>query len=370
MPPGAHAILSASSAHRWINCPPSARLEQQFPNRSSPAAAEGSAAHALGEAKIRKELMGEDVEMPTSEYDGEEMDRHTDDYLAFVAEQLSRFENPLLYIEQRLDFSEYVPDGFGTGDCVIIGDDEMHVIDFKYGLGVHVEAERNPQMMLYALGALSNCKGICDIRKVSMTVFQPRRENISTWTETVDDLRNWAEHTLAPAAKQAFAGEGQYSCGDWCVFCRAKQTCRARAEANLSLLRYELERPPLLSDDEIDRILGQLEGLVRWAEEIRSYARHSALRRGKHWNGFKLVEEKTFRRYTNEKAVAEAVLKLGIDPYEKKLLGIGAMAKLLGRERFDDLLGHLIEKPRGKPTLVPITDRRPEILIDTENKGE
>jgi len=143
-----------------------------------------------------------------------------------------------------------------------------YFIDFKYGLGVHVEAERNPQMMLYALGALSNCKGLYDIRKVSMTVFQPRRENISTWTETVADLRNWAEHTLAPAAKQAFAGEGQYSCGDWCVFCRAKQTCRARAEANLSLLRYELERPPLLSDDEIDRILGQLEGLVRWAEEI------------------------------------------------------------------------------------------------------
>ena len=241
MPPSKHAVLSASGAHRWLHCNPSARLELEFADRETEAAAEGTAAHALAEHKLKKALKIRSRK-PVSPYDCDEMDVHTDGYVEFVLEQLEEAKmlcaDPLVLIEQRLDFSCYVPDGFGTGDCLIVADKLLHIIDFKYGQGVLVDAEENPQMMLYALGALRQFDHLYDITQVAMSIYQPRRENVSTWTITVEQLMDWAEHTLKPKAEMAYQGEGDYVPGPWCTFCKAAVKCRARAEAKLQLAKY------------------------------------------------------------------------------------------------------------------------------------
>ena len=236
MPPNSHAILSASSSHRWMNCTPSARLEREFADRETEAAAVGTAAHALCEHKLRRALKMRSRK-PVSKYDCDEMDAYTDGYVEFVLEQLTQAKlecaDPLVLIEQRLDFSCWVPEGFGTGDCLIVADKLLHIIDFKYGQGVLVEAEENPQMMLYALGALRLFDSLYDITEVSMSIYQPRRENVSTWTISVDELNAWAENTLKPRAELAHKGEGDYLPGSWCQFCKAAVKCRARAEGKL-----------------------------------------------------------------------------------------------------------------------------------------
>lgn len=289
MPPNTHAILSASSSHRWLNCNPSARLEQEFADRETDAAAEGTAAHALCEHKLRRALKMRSKK-PISPYDCDEMDACTDAYVEFVMEALAEAKqeckDPLVLIEQKLDFSCYVPDGFGTGDCLIVADKLLHIIDFKYGQGVLVDAEQNPQMMLYALGALRLFDSLYDITEVSMSIFQPRRENVSTWTISVDDLLDWAENTLKPKAELAFKGEGEYTPGSWCQFCKAAVKCRARAEAKLQLARYEFAMPPLLSDEEIEDILLKLDDLTKWANEITAYAQDAAVNHGKVSLGF------------------------------------------------------------------------------------
>lgn len=366
MPPSKHAILSASSSHRWLNCSPSARLEQEFEDRETEAAAEGTAAHALCEHKLRRALKLQSRRKPISRYDCDEMDMHTDNYVQFVLETLSEARqhcpDPLINIEQRLDFSCYVPDGFGTGDCIIISDKTMHVIDFKYGQGVLVDAEQNPQMMLYALGALRLFDSLYDIEDVAMTIYQPRRENISTWTISVADLKTWAEEELIPRAKLAFEGKGDFMPGPWCTFCKASVKCRARAEEKLRLAQYEFARPPLLTDAEIEDILGKLDDLTRWAEEIKAYAQDAALNHGKQWHGYKVVEGRSVRKYTNEDAVVEAANTAGYyDIFRKTLLPITEMEKLMGKQEFQTILGGLIVKPAGKPTLVPASDKRPAI---------
>ena len=236
MPPSKHAVLSASSSHRWLNCNPSARLESEFEDRETEAAAEGTAAHALAEHKLRKALKMRSRK-PVSKFDSDEMDIHTDGYVEFVLESLAEAKqlcaDPKVLIEQRLDFSCYVPDGFGTGDCLIVADKLLHIIDFKYGQGVLVDAEKNPQMMLYALGALRIFDCLYNITEVSMSIYQPRRENVSTWTISVKELDEWAEKTLKPRAELAFKGEGEYCPGSWCQFCKAAVKCRARADAKL-----------------------------------------------------------------------------------------------------------------------------------------
>ena len=365
MPPKRHAVLSASASHRWLSCNPSARLEQEFEDRTSSAAAEGTAAHAWCEYKLQKALGLPIEEPPKSEYDSPEMDAHTDAYVAFVLEVLEEANqtcaDPQILIEQRLDLTSYIPEAFGTGDCIIVADSNIHIIDMKYGQGVLVEAEDNSQMMLYALGALRLYDFLYDIQTVSMTIFQPRRENVSTWTIPVAELLEWASTTLKENADRAFKGEGEFVAGPHCQFCKAAVRCRARAEANLRLAQYEFARPPLLTDEEIEDILGQIPDLEKWCNEIAAYAQDAAVNHGKHWNGFKLVESRTTRRYTNENAVIAAVTEAGYDPFEKKILGLTAMQKALGKTKFDTLLGHLIEKPKGKPTLVPVTDKRPAI---------
>ena len=365
MPPEKHAKLSASSAHRWMNCNPSANLEREFADKSSEAAAEGSAANALCEHKLRKALKQRSTR-PTSKYDSDEMEMYTDSYLEFVLEQIEiakqHCADPFVLIEQRLDFSCYVPDGFGTGDCLIVADKLLHIIDFKYGLGVLVDAEDNPQMMLYALGALRLFDALYDIDTVSMTIFQPRRENVSTWTISVSELEEWAEKTLRPKAELAFKGEGEFNPGPWCTFCKAAVKCRARAEEKLALAQYEFAKPPLLTDEEIEDILSRLDDLTKWANEIAAYAQDAAINHGKQWNGYKLVEGRSNRKYTDESAVIAAATAAGYrDIFKKSLIPITEMEKLMGKKTFAEVLGGLVIKPQGKPTLVPASDKRPAI---------
>ena len=360
-----HAILSASGAHRWLNCTPSARLELEFDDNSGEAAAEGTAAHALSEHKLRKALKMRSKK-PVSPYDSDEMDNYTDGYVEFVLEVIEQAKqtcsDPLILIEQRLDFSKYVPDGFGTGDCVIIADGTLHIIDFKYGQGVLVSAEDNPQMKLYALGALDLFDGIYDIEMVSMTIYQPRRENISTSIVSKESLYQWAEEVLKPKAELAFAGDGNYCPGEWCQFCRAAVKCRARAEAKMKLATFEFALPPLLSDEEIADILSSIGDLTSWANEIIAYATDEAVNHGKKWPGFKVVEGRSNRKYKDEEAVAEAAKNAGYrDIYKQSLITITEMEKLMGKSKFNEILGELVMKPPGKPTLVPVSDKRPEM---------
>lgn len=362
---GSHALLSASSSHRWLNCPPSARLCEQYEDKGSDYAAEGTDAHALCEYKL-KTALGIRTKDPTSRlsFYSEEMDECAIGYATYNMELVETAKqtcaDPVVLIEQRLDFSKYVEAGFGTGDCVIIADGALHIVDYKHGAGVLVEAEDNPQMKLYALGALELFEGIYDISDVSMTIYQPRRDNISTHTVFKEALYQWAEKVLKPAAELAYAGGGEYSCGDWCRFCKAKHDCRKRAEQNMELAKYDFKRPPLLEDDEVESILGRIDDLVAWASDIKDYALETALG-GKLWQGWKLVEGRSNRKYISEDAVADAVTTAGYDPYEHKVMGITAMEKTLGKSRFAELLGSLVEKPQGKPTLVPESDKRPAI---------
>jgi len=295
-------------------------------------------------------------------YFDEEMAECTDEYAQFVMECLAAAKascnDPLIMVEQRLDFSKWVPGGFGTGDCLIVADDTLNVIDYKHGLGVLVDAEKNPQMMCYALGALNLFDGIYDIRQISMTIFQPRRDNVSTYTMAKEELLQWADTILKPAAELAAKGEGEYRAGEHCRFCKIKATCRKRAEYNLELARYDFAVPSTLQDEEIEAVLAKADELVNWAGDVKDYALQQALS-GKKWDGWKLVEGRSNRRYVSEDAVAAKVAEAGFDPYEKKLLGITAMTKQLGKKRFEELLSNLVEKPQGKPVLVPESDKRP-----------
>jgi hypothetical protein len=363
MPPKAHAILSASSSHRWLNCPPSARLCETYEDKGSDYAAEGTDAHSLCEYKLRKALDMSAVD-PSEHltWYSEEMEDCANGYAAYILELVEAAKEtcaaPVVLIEQRVDFSRWVEQGFGTSDAIIISDGTLRVIDYKHGLGVLVEADNNPQMMCYALGALELFDAIYDIDSVAMTVYQPRRQNVSTFEMSKDDLYRWAEEVLKPTAELAFAGDGNFLCGEWCGFCKAKHECRARAEANLLLAQYDFKLPPLLEDSEIEVILSRADQLVSWVNDIKEYALQQAIS-GKDWTGFKLVEGRSNRRYTNEAAVTQVVTNASFDPYERKLLGITAMQKLLGKSRFEELLSAYIEKPQGKPTLVPESDKRP-----------
>lgn len=372
--PNKHALLSASSAYRWLACPPSALLSAKYEDTSSSYAQEGTAAHALAEYKVLKAL-GRKADDPTEnlDYFNEEMDEATDAYAGYVLEQVAEAKkattDPIVLVEQRVDFSTYVPDGFGTADALIIADDKLSITDLKYGRGVLVEADHNPQLMCYALGAYEMFSALYDIETVLMTIFQPRRDNVSVFEMKASDLLDWAENTLKPKAELAAEGKGDFTAGEHCRFCKAKADCRARAEANLALARYDFALPPTLTDADIEAILPLLDELTSWAEDIKAYALTRAVA-GKEWHGYKLVAGRSNRKYVNEDAVAKKVSDAGFNPYEEKLLGITAMTKLLGKNRFEELLSSLIEKPQGKPTLVPESDKRPAMNSAKEDFKE
>lgn len=363
MPPKGHAILSASSSDRWLHCPPSARLCEACEDKGSDYAAEGTDAHALCEYRL-KQALGIPAEDPIENLSwyNEEMEKCAAGYTAYVVELLESAKqtcsDPVVMIEQRVDFSRWVQDGFGTADCILIADGVLNIVDYKHGKGVEVSAEGNTQLSLYSLGALEIFDGIYVIDTVRMTIFQPRKSNISVDQMDKADLYEWADTELTQKAQLAYEGQGDFSCGEWCRFCKAKAECRERAEANLTLARYEFQSPALLYDEEIADILGKVDALTTWASDVKEYALQQAIS-GKEWTGWKLVEGRSNRKYTSEAAVTAAVESAGFDPYERKVLGVTAMQKLLGKTRFEELLAPYIEKPQGKPTLVPENDKRP-----------
>ena len=369
--PNKHAMLSASSSARWLACPPSAQLCAALPDTVTDYAREGTCAHELAEYKVQK-LLGNPDSNPVENLDfyDTEMEDCTDSYAQYIAEQLSTLQEPMVLVEQRLDFSRYVPDGFGTGDCVIVADSVLTVIDFKYGKGVAVSADHNSQMMLYALGALELFDALYDIAEIRMVIFQPRIQNLSECIMPLSELLHWAETELKPKAALAARGEGEFSAGEHCRFCKRKATCRKRAEYNLQLAKYDFAMPDKLSDTEIETILATADQLTAWVADVKEYALRQALS-GKQWHGYKVVAGKSNRKYTNPAAVAAAVQAYGKNPYkEPELLGVTAMQQLLGRTQFEALLGNLTEKPQGKPTLVPCSDKRPEWSTAQEDFNE
>lgn len=369
-----HAILSASASHRWLHCTPSVRLEQGFEAETSVFAEEGTAAHELSEHKLRKFLKIKSRK-PKSEFHCDEMEEYTDIYVNFAIELITKVrkscKDPIVLIEQRLDFSNYVPEGFGTGDLVIVVDKTLYIVDLKYGKGVEVSAEENPQMMLYALGALNLFEALYDIETVNMTIVQPRLESISTYEIEVTELITWAEIELKPKAELAINGDGEFVPGEHCRFCRARVTCRARSESFLDLARFEFKMPDLLTDSEVEDVLSLADQLSKWAADIYTYATEKSINEAKEWTGYKLVEGRSNRKYSDEASVVEAVTNAGYkDIYKKTLLGITDMEKLLGKKNFETILGNLIEKPKGKITLVSERDKRKSIKLDNTAKAD
>ena len=358
-----HAVLSASSSERWLNCPPSARLCEAYEDKGSDYAAEGTDAHTLCEYRL-KQALGIPAEDPIENLSwyNEEMEECAAEYAAYVVELLETAKltcsDPVVMIEQRVDFSRWVQEGFGTADCILIADGVLNIVDYKHGKGVEVSAEGNTQLSLYSLGALEIFDGIYDIDRVCVHIFQPRKSNVVSFMMDKADLYQWADTELTEKAQLAYEGQGSFSCGEWCRFCKAKAECRERAEANLALARYEFQSPALLDDEEIADILGKVDALAAWASDVKEYALQQAIS-GKEWTGWKLVEGRSNRKYTSEAAVAAAVESAGFDPYERKVLGVTAMQKMLGKTRFEEILAPYIEKPQGKPTLVPESDKRP-----------
>lgn len=373
-----HALLSASAAYRWLNCTPSARMTENLEDTQSVYAAEGTLAHSLAELQLRYQLKlitkatynKELKKIKANELYSEDMPDEVEKYTGHVFEKLTEAQShtpdTLIFLEQRLDFSKYVPDGFGTGDCIIIADETLEVVDLKYGKGVEVSAENNPQMMLYALGALEEYGFIYDIERVRMTIAQPRLDNFSTWEISVIDLETWAEGELTDKAKEAWEGTGTCNAGEWCKFCKVKATCKARAEAVLAISeQYQEQDPNLLSIDEIAGILHKAEEIQAWAKDIQDYALEQARDNGIKYPGWKLVEGRSNRTYSDKDKVYKVLIADGFEESkilkEPELLGITAMEKAIGKKKFNTVLKDLILKPEGKPTLVVESDNRPEL---------
>lgn len=365
MPPIKHAVLSASSAERWIKCPPSALPNATVEDKGSVYAEEGTAAHALCEAKILRALgMSDEPEPHDETYYNKEMEECAEGYKNFVLDECAKATSPEIFIEQRLDFSEYVPDGFGTGDCVIISEDSLHIIDFKYGKGVEVNAENNAQLMCYALGALAIFSDLYEINDVILTIYQPRKSHIDTWGISREALIDWATSVLAPQAQLASKGEGEYCAGEHCRFCKIKATCRARAEYNLELAKYDFKMPAELTHQEVEIILDKAAQTKAWLDDIEAWALDQALA-GTAFERYKVVEGRSNRKYTDEQMVEELILAAGFDPYKpKEIKGITDMEKTVGKKKLTELIGEYIHKPKGKPVLVPITDKRPCYISD------
>ena len=378
-----HALLSASSASRWLNCTPSAVLENaEGPRETSVYAQEGTLAHELGELYIRHdELRTIDDQAFSDRFDeimnnplfSEEMLDVVPTYVDYCVEQFHEAQSndpeAILDVEQKLDLTEFVPESFGTADCVIIGGNLLEVVDYKHGKGVPVYAEWNKQLMLYGLGALRKYDVLFDIEEVRLTIVQPRINNISTWQISVEDLLKWANEELVPVSKLAFEGKGELKAGDWCKFCAVKNRCRALYQKNAELAKFDFQEPALLSDEEISKVLEQIPQLVEWANSVQDYAQNEAVNHGKTWPGFKLVEGVSRRKWLDEDAVAEAIFSKIPEAsedqvYDMKLKTITQIEKIFGKKVVEQQLSDVIVKPQGKPTLVPISDKRPAIGLD------
>lgn len=369
----AHALLSASGAHRWMNCTPSAVLESQFPDTASEAAKEGTLAHEMAEAKLQHLFNTQDYrkakltrtlnKIKKDELYQSEMDGYTDDYVAYVRKSAMEFEkSPYIAIEKRLDLTAYIPDGFGTADCVMIGERTLHIIDLKYGKGVPVSAENNEQLMIYALGALEAYKMLFAIDKVKVSIVQPRIDNTNSSEFTVKELMEFGDK-VKHYADIAIKGDGEQSPGDWCRFCRARQQCRARADKNIELAFEIGKKPPLITNEEVGEYLRKGEDVAKCLSELQDYALAECLA-GRDVDGYKAVEGRGSRTWTDMDAAFEAIIEEGTNEamlYERKPLSLAQVEKLMGKAHFEDVAGEYVIKNPGKPTLVPSTDKRQAI---------
>lgn len=381
--PNGHALLSASGAAKWLSCPPSARLEEQFPNESSEFAREGTVAHSLAELSARynlsdiskKEFNAQKKKLLATEdgkkFYNEEMQEHAKDYAELIFGKLqearARSADAFVELEVKVDFSKWVPEGFGTGDCIIVADDWLEIVDLKYGKGHRVEATGNPQMRLYALGALEYYGTLYDIKNVRMTIYQPRLSGVQSSDEiTTEELLAWAENVVKPTAALAFEGSGEFAPSEEaCKFCRAKETCKARYEKNLALFD-EAEDPLLITVEEAAAVLEKAADIRAWLTDLENLVQ-STLLSGEPVTGWKIVEGRSNRKFSDDLKVAEAMKAAGYDEallYEKKLITLTQMEKDFGKKKVAEVLGSLIIKPQGKPTLAPESDKRPAFQPD------
>jgi len=364
-----HAILSPSSAHRWMVCTPSAQLEALEPYTTSQYADEGTLAHRLAEIMIlertggitKKQFIKRIDEIKSDDlYTGEMWD-YAEGFTTYVLEQFNSHTGATLFTEDRVDLTRWVPDGFGTVDIRIVADGVLHVIDLKYGKGVPVFADDNAQLKLYALGAWDEMRHLYNIRTVKMTIYQPRLDSISTAETTIFDLTQWAENVLRPRAAIASVGAGDFVPGSHCGFCKIKHKCKALATYNMEAVREAFTDPALLTPDEIAKILQKEKSFIDWIGAVSDYAYDQAINHGVQWPQMKLVEGRSVRTYTDEIKVTEALLAAGLSLEEihvVKLRGITEISKLLGKNDFEKILGDFVHKPAGKPVLVPISDKR------------
>lgn len=372
--PTQHALLSASSAHRWLHCTGSPLLEKEFPDTTSVYAKEGTLAHELCELKLKKytTVMPKGTytrahnKITKSELWQNEMESTSETYLEYVKGiMLACKIAPAVLIEKRVDFSRYVPEGFGTADCLILAGDTLHVIDYKHGKGVVVDADHNPQMMLYALGAIDELSLLYRFESIHMVIVQPRVNNISEFTMTADELREWGESVVKPKAEAAISGKGEFEAGDWCRFCRAKQQCKTRYESNDSLYPELSERhdPRLITLDELGEYLKRGRDMAAWLEDMKEYALSESLA-GAEVPGWKAVEGRGSRAFTDTDEAVDTLIKNGIDEsvlYERRVLTLAQMEKAVGKKAFGEIVGNLVVKNPGKPTLVEESDKRPKI---------
>lgn len=370
-----HAILSASSAHKWLTCTPSARLEEKFPNKTSEYMAEGTLAHEIAEFKVRSYFL-EPIPKVTytrrlnklkkEEHFDNEMLTHTDTYLEYIkGEAMKTNSKPFITVEQKVDFSKYVPEGFGTADCILISKDTLYVIDFKYGKGVKVDAEDNPQMKLYALGTFEQFGMFYPISKIKMTIVQPRIDNISEAEITLQDLLEWGNNTVKPMAEKAFMGLGEYVQGEHCRFCRAKGACEFRAKENMTILEEMQELTGVISNEKLGEILTKTDGAEQWIQDMRGYALELILK-GESVNGWKAVEGKSNRKIVDVDKAFEILEANGFDQailYEKKPITLTQLEKVVGKSKLNEAIGDYIEKPKGAPTLAKETDKRPNFRV-------
>ena len=369
--PGVHALLSPSAAHRWMNCTAAPRLEENVEDKGSSYAEEGTLAHAYCALKL-KEFLGFDISEEAAEiamYDDQyhtgEMDEYTDTYYTIVVEKFNaaraKTRDAQLLVETRLDFTKWVPDGFGTGDATIIADGCLEIIDFKYGKGVKVSAVNNPQMKIYALGAYDKFNFEYNIDRVKMTIVQPRIDNLSEFEISVSDLLWWAKTELKPKAEEAYTGKGKQAPGEWCQFCKVKAQCKALANTALTIAR-EKANPNLISPEEMaTEVLPYIEVIKSWLKGIEDFTLQAALE-GTNYPGYKLVAGRSIRKITNPDAVIALLTKEGFAPETilkpTELRTITDLEKLIGKKAFGTLCKDYIEKPQGKPTLVPDSDKR------------
>lgn len=362
--PGIHAILSASSSSRWLACPPSARINAELPETTSTYAEEGTKAHALAEKTLKGYLAGGPVEVQS---DDEEMKEAVQRYVDVCIEKINAAKaaspDAVVHVEFRLDFSTYVPDGFGTGDMVIVSDKSLEICDLKYGKGVPVSAEGNTQMRLYALGAVDEFGMLYAFDTVHMTIIQPRLDSVSTDTLSAGKLIDWGR-SIIPIAKLAYDGEGDFQAGDHCRFCKFRPRCKALAAYMAE--KTALRKKQTLTDLETVSILQAAKDIKRWLTDLEDYALGKALD-GYDWPGMKLVEGRSKRVITDPDAAAVALIERGFDAdavYKpRELQTLTALEKLVGKKSLAEALGSLIEKPDGKPTLVELSDKRPPLDI-------